>query len=98
MKRKPNAELADRDNPEWTDADFKRSVRFSDLPPAVQNTLSSASVSAVASRELINGYILVPLSPEIVEKFRSTGHGWQERIDAALAEWLHANSPDDLPP
>lgn len=95
MKPKPNAELADADNPEWTDADFKNSVRFSDLAPAVQNKLTSERGRAVAVPEQIDGRILVPLSPEIVEKFRSTGDGWQTRIDAALAEWLHSHSSED---
>ena len=94
MKPKLNAELPDSDNPEWTDADFKRAVRFSDLPRAMQEMLSRESDQSLSSPE----HILVPLSPAIVDKFRSTGQGWQARIDAALAEWLHSHSPDDAQP
>ncbi|HVT59813.1 MAG TPA: BrnA antitoxin family protein [Thermoanaerobaculia bacterium] len=27
-------------------------------------------------------------SPEVVEYFKSTGEGWQARIDEALREWV----------
>lgn len=94
MKPKLNAELPDSDNPEWTDADFNRAVRFSDLPKAIQEKLTGEADVAEAAP----GHVLVPLSPAIVEKFRSTGQGWQARIDAALAEWLHSHSPDDAQP
>lgn len=32
----------------------------------------------------------VRYSPEVVEYFRSTGRGWQARMDAALKEWVDA--------
>lgn len=30
-------------------------------------------------------------SPEVVEYFKSTGEGWQTRIDEALKEWVEAH-------
>lgn len=33
----------------------------------------------------------VRYSPEVVEYFRSTGDGWQVRMDAALKEWIKAH-------
>lgn len=32
----------------------------------------------------------VRYSPEVVEYFRSTGKGWQARMDEALKEWVDA--------
>lgn len=32
----------------------------------------------------------VRYSPEVVEYFKSTGEGWQSRMDEALKEWLAA--------
>jgi uncharacterized protein (DUF4415 family) len=32
----------------------------------------------------------VRYSPEVVEYFRSTGTGWQARMDEALKEWVDA--------
>lgn len=32
--------------------------------------------------------ISIRLSPDVAAYFRSTGKGWQTRIDAALREWV----------
>jgi len=32
--------------------------------------------------------INIRLSPDVVERFRATGPGWQSRIDTALKQWL----------
>lgn len=32
--------------------------------------------------------ISIRLSPEVLEHFRSSGKGWQTRMDAALQEWV----------
>ncbi len=36
----------------------------------------------------------IRLSPDVLEAFKSTGKGWQTRIDGVLKEWLneHASS------
>ncbi|MYZ44203.1 BrnA antitoxin family protein [Schauerella aestuarii] len=39
--------------------------------------------------------ITIRLSPEVVDGFRSTGSGWQTRIDAALKDWLRNHKPAD---
>ncbi|MGH8789446.1 MAG: BrnA antitoxin family protein [Cupriavidus necator] len=42
----------------------------------------------------------VPLSlriqPQILAAFRETGPGWQQRINAALADWLRTHAPSEL--
>ena len=35
----------------------------------------------------------IRLSPNVIQAFRSTGNGWQTRIDAALKDWLETHSP-----
>jgi hypothetical protein len=40
MKR-PNPELIDQENPEWTEEDFAKAVPFSGLPAELQTLLSS---------------------------------------------------------
>lgn len=35
-------------------------------------------------------------SPEVIDAFKSTGRGWQTRMDAALKDWLKRNSPADV--
>ncbi|CAN7775418.1 BrnA antitoxin family protein [Cupriavidus necator] len=43
----------------------------------------------------------VPLSlrikPDILAAFQATGPGWQQRINAALEDWLATHAPEDLP-
>ncbi|MBP6276486.1 MAG: BrnA antitoxin family protein [Limnohabitans sp.] len=36
--------------------------------------------------------ITICWSPDVVGAFRSTGQGWQTRVDAALREWLKTHS------
>jgi uncharacterized protein (DUF4415 family) len=37
--------------------------------------------------------ITIPLSREVIDRFRVTGEGWQSRLDAALQDWLKTHSP-----
>ena len=37
--------------------------------------------------------ITIRLSPEVVQRFRDTGDGWQTRVDTALKEWLKSHRP-----
>jgi hypothetical protein len=39
--KKPNPELIDDENPEWTEEDFAKAVPFSGLPVELQNLLST---------------------------------------------------------
>jgi len=32
--------------------------------------------------------VTLPLSREVLDRFRATGNGWQARVDEALREWL----------
>ena len=37
--------------------------------------------------------ITIRLSPDVVNRFRATGEGWQTRVDAALQDWLKTHKP-----
>jgi uncharacterized protein (DUF4415 family) len=37
--------------------------------------------------------IAIRLSPDVIEYFKSSGAGWQSRIDAALHEWMAVHPP-----
>ena len=88
MKMRPNPELIDDENPEWTEEDFKRAVPFSSLPESLQAKLRGRPKAAVTKER-----ITIRLSPEVVERFRASGNGWQTRVDAALKDWLKTHSP-----
>ena len=88
MSKKPNPELIDEENPEWTDEMVKQSVRFSALPDSLQAKLRGRPKAAVTKER-----ITIRLSQEVVEQFRASGDGWQTRMDAALKDWLKTHSP-----
>ena len=88
MNKKPNPELIDDENPEWTEADFKHALPFSGLPATLQTKLRGRPKAAVTKER-----ITIRLSPEVVERFRASGDGWQTRVDAALKDWLKTHSP-----
>jgi uncharacterized protein (DUF4415 family) len=88
MKKRPNPELIDDENPEWTKEDFKRAVPFSGLPESLQAKLRGRPKLAVTKER-----ISIRLSRDVVEQFRASGDGWQTRVDAALKDWLKSHSP-----
>ncbi|MBK5912742.1 BrnA antitoxin family protein [Rhodocyclus purpureus] len=88
MNKRINPELIDDDNPEWTAEDLKRAVPFSQLPESLQTKLRGRPKAAVTKER-----ITIRLSPEVVERFRASGNGWQTRMDAALKDWLKTHSP-----
>ncbi|MCA0340782.1 MAG: BrnA antitoxin family protein [Proteobacteria bacterium] len=88
MSKKPNPELIDKENPEWTDEMVKQSVRLSGLPDSLQAKLRGRPKAAVTKER-----ITIRLSQEVVEQFRASGDGWQTRMDSALKEWLKTHSP-----
>lgn len=38
----------------------------------------------------------IRLSADVVEYFKSTGAGWQSRIDAALRDWMSSHPPKHI--
>jgi uncharacterized protein (DUF4415 family) len=83
MKKKPNPQKPDQDNPEWTSDMFKQAVRFEALPDALQAKLRGCP-KAASTKERIT----IRLSPDVVGAFRATGQGWQTRVDVAMRDWL----------
>ena len=70
---------------ELTDEDFARMVPFSELPKEQQEWLLSVKN---ATTRLVEERMEVPVAKSVVEGFRATGSGWEERVDEALREWL----------
>ena len=54
------------------------------LPSRLLKKLGVRGPQKAATKERIT----IRFSPEVVAAFRSTGHGWQARMDAALKGWL----------
>jgi uncharacterized protein (DUF4415 family) len=71
----------DRENPEWTKADFRRAKRASALPAVV---LKAFPKRRGAQKLPTKVAISIRLSSEVVAHFKAGGPGWQSRIDATL--------------
>ena len=77
-----NKRTVDRDNPEWTKAEFARAVPFSGLPQGLQRVLSNRKRGEQRAPKKVP--VSIRLSPDVVEAFRNTGAGWQARVDEIL--------------
>lgn len=82
MSKKPDPEHIDDSNPEWTDADFKKAKR----PDSELVELSKRPVGRPVSENPKQRTTLY-LDSEIMEYFKSTGKGWQTRINKILREY-----------
>ncbi|MDO9144918.1 BrnA antitoxin family protein [Rhodoferax sp.] len=89
MSKKPNPELIDSDNPEWTAEMFAQAKRISDLPTSLQAKLRGRGPQKAPPKVSTT----IRLSPDVLQAFRAAGDGWQTRIDLALKDWLRNHSP-----
>jgi uncharacterized protein (DUF4415 family) len=82
MKKRPNPKMTDRENPEWSKADFEGAVGLSALPKGMQKTISARKrgPQKTPTKQLVS----LRLSREVLSHFKAKGPGWQTRIDNAL--------------
>jgi uncharacterized protein (DUF4415 family) len=80
--------------PEWID-DPESSYDPSD-PAAVEAFWKNATVRRPGQRgpgkKARKILLSVRYSPEVVEYFKSSGEGWQTRMDEALKEWVASHA------
>ncbi len=95
MPKRPNPELIDRDNPEWTAQDMARARPAKDVLPELFGTKAANTMLRPRGRpraEVVKDRITIRLSPDVTAAFRASGEGWQTRMDAALKDWLRTHS------
>lgn len=91
MSKKPNPELIDDENPEWTVADFAKARPASEVLPQIFGAKLAQEMLKPRGRpraEHPKERINIRLSHEVVEYFKAAGDGWQTRIDAALRQFI----------
>jgi len=91
MSKKPNPELIDDENPEWTTADFAKARPASEVLPQIFGAKVAKEMLKPRGRpraEHPKERINIRLSHEVVEYFKSAGEGWQTRIDSALRQFI----------
>ena len=78
---------------ELTAADMRRFRPATEiLPKALLTKLNVRGPQKAPTKERIT----IRLSPEVVQRFRDTGEGWQTRVDSALKEWLKSHKPANV--
>lgn len=100
MSKRLNPERTDQDNPEWTEEDFARARPAGEVLSEIFGSARAAELlkpkrgrPAIAKPK---EQISLRLDPAIIEAFRSSGSGWQTRINTALAAWLEEHDPEEL--
>jgi uncharacterized protein (DUF4415 family) len=69
------------DNPELTKADFAKARAFSEVFPDLSASIRKGrGPNKAPTKKLVS----LRLSQEVIAHFKSTGPGWQSRIDATL--------------
>ena len=69
---------------------FRRVVGV--LPASLRQKVGVRGAQKSPTKERVT----IRLSPDVVERFRATGDGWQTRVDAALRNWLKTHKPAEL--
>jgi uncharacterized protein (DUF4415 family) len=87
---KPNTEAVwtdPNDAPELTDVFFERA-----------DELNGARLvrRGRPKAEVVRERITIRLEPDVLEKFRASGPGWQTRMNAVLSEWLKTHTPNEV--
>ncbi|MFD1328197.1 BrnA antitoxin family protein [Mycoplana ramosa] len=72
----------DPDNPEWTEEDFKQARPFAEAFPDLMESIRRARGRPPVARP--KQQVSLRLDPEVIEKFKATGKGWQARINEVL--------------
>jgi uncharacterized protein (DUF4415 family) len=73
------AAMTDDDNLPYSDAEWE----------TVRPKLRRGRPASAVTKERIT----IRLSPDVVQRFRASGDGWQTRVDSALREWLKTHTP-----
>jgi uncharacterized protein (DUF4415 family) len=73
---------ADRDNPVWTDKDFRRARPISDLTPQVIEAAKRARGRPKLAHP--KKQVTLRIDAAALEAFIATGKGWQTRINDAV--------------
>ena len=83
--KKPNPELTDRDNPEWTDDYFARARPAREVhSDLVAHSEKRKRGERGPQRKPVKELVSLRIDRDVIEKYRATGRGWQVRMTEAL--------------
>jgi uncharacterized protein (DUF4415 family) len=72
------------DNPELTEEDFAKARPFAEVFPYLLQSIRRARGRPALANP--RKHISLRLDPDVIEKFRATGKGWQGRINEVLKQ------------
>jgi uncharacterized protein (DUF4415 family) len=96
MKHKPDPELIDKENPEWTDEDFKHARPASEALPEIYGPHAAAEMLKPRGRPkaaTTKTHVNIRLDADVIDAFKAKGRGWQTLMNRALREWLDQKGP-----
>ena len=82
-KHKINPEAPDKDNPKWSADDFAKAKRVWEIP-ALAHLSKRKPGERGPQKTPTKQQVTLRLDREVLQRFRSTGAGWQGRINEAL--------------
>lgn len=91
MSNRPNPELIDDENPEWTAERIVGARPAGEVLPELFGAKMSGEMLKPRGRpraEHPKERINIRLSHEVLEHFKAAGEGWQTRIDSALRQYI----------
>jgi uncharacterized protein (DUF4415 family) len=89
MNSKPNAELADDENPEWTAKDFANAKPASEMLSSIFSAATATELLRPRGRPRVatpRARMNMRIDSNVYEALRSSGRGWQTRVHGFLAE------------
>jgi uncharacterized protein (DUF4415 family) len=86
MRKRPNPEMIDDENPEWTEEDFRRARPAAEiLPPELLAILPKRKPGQRGpQRAPVKKKISLRVDAEVLAHYKATGPGWQSRVNEAL--------------
>ena len=94
MRKRPNPERVDDQNPEWTDADFARARPAAQMLPHLLGEEAAQSLLKPRGRPraaVVKERVTIRFDADVLAAFRATGAGWQTRVNDAMREWAKAH-------
>jgi len=76
---------ADSETVEWTEEMFQQAKLLDELPTKIKSAIKGRGVQKKPTKIQLS----IRLSPEVINYFKSSGKGWQTRLDEALKEYVH---------
>lgn len=89
MNKKPDPEMIDDENPEWTDEMFEKAVPLSGLPKTLQAKLRRHRGT---QKKPVKVPTTIRFDEDVITALRVMGKGWQTRLNDATREWLKQQS------